>query len=80
MEFLLRGSFKAPIEDKALLATVRDHLDLADDDIIAIGATVHMCGESELELADAFGVEGELRAADATGFNRHGLLVVIMVQ
>ncbi len=76
----MHGSFEAAIEDKVLLATVGDDLDFADDDISTIGATVHMCGEREFELADALGVEGELRAADAAGFDRYGLLVVVVVQ
>ena len=43
-------------------------------------ASVHLSRKSQLELADAFGFEGELRAADAAGIDRDSLIGSVVIQ
>ena len=75
--------FEAAVEDDVLLAAVGDDFNLADDNVFAgvgVQGVLHAGGKRELELADAVGVEGEARAADAAGFDGNSLLRAVVVQ
>jgi hypothetical protein len=56
---------QTPIENHALFAAVRDHFDLANDDIGSSGRSVHLSAQRQLELADTVCRNRELRSANA---------------
>jgi hypothetical protein len=55
------GALQPSVENEILLASIGDHFDLADHDVVT---AVHVGREGELELADAPGSESKLRGAD----------------
>ena len=70
IDFVLHGVFQAAVEHLTLLAAVGNDFNFPHHDVGAIGLALHARGERQLELADALGLERELRSAHAAGIDR----------